>query len=139
MDSCISICWASRSLILPDASMEDMKSILSIFALLTLFMIGCRSNSTIKDETKKPNILFLLADDLGYGELGSYGQKTIQTPKLDDLAKQGMRFTDFYAGTGSCKGLGNVIYLESLFLYFFCFLIISSIMAVVSDLGLSMG
>ena len=50
----------------------------------------------------KPNILFILADDLGYGDLGCYGQKEIQTPHLDRLAKQGMRFTDCYAGSTVC-------------------------------------
>ncbi|QHI39264.1 Arylsulfatase [Kordia antarctica] len=52
---------------------------------------------------KKPNIIFLLADDMGYGELGSYGQQTMKTPFLDSLASQGMRFTDFYAGTAVCS------------------------------------
>ena len=80
-----------------------MKSKTALFALLILCLIGCHSNSTIKDEMKKPNILFLLADDLGYGELGCYGQETIQTPVLDNLAKQGMRFTDFYAGNAVCS------------------------------------
>lgn len=51
----------------------------------------------------KPNIIFLLADDMGYGELGSYGQKTIKTPFLDKLVSKGMRFTDFYAGTSVCS------------------------------------
>lgn len=52
---------------------------------------------------KKPNIIFLLADDMGYGELGCYGQKEIKTPFLDSLASKGMRFTDFYAGTAVCS------------------------------------
>ena len=51
---------------------------------------------------QRPNILLLLADDLGYGELGSYGQKAIETPELDKLAGMGMRFTDFYAGNAAC-------------------------------------
>ncbi|WP_111708853.1 arylsulfatase [Lutibacter citreus] len=51
----------------------------------------------------KPNIVFLLADDMGYGELGSYGQEIIKTPFLDDLASKGLRFTDFYAGTSVCS------------------------------------
>ncbi|MHC4677887.1 MAG: arylsulfatase [Planctomycetota bacterium] len=50
----------------------------------------------------KPNIIFILADDLGYGDLGCYGQKTIQTPNIDRLAAQGMRFTDHYAGSTVC-------------------------------------
>lgn len=51
---------------------------------------------------RKPNIIFILADDLGYGELGSYGQKKIKTPNLDKLAEEGMRFTSFYAGSTVC-------------------------------------
>src|SRR5882762_4691170 len=45
-----------------------------------------------------PNIIFILADDLGYGDLGCYGQAKIKTPHLDQLAAEGMRFTSFYAG-----------------------------------------
>ncbi len=51
---------------------------------------------------RRPNILFILADDLGYGDLGSYGQKEIRTPVLDRLAAEGTRFTDFYAGCTVC-------------------------------------
>ncbi len=49
-----------------------------------------------------PNIVFILADDLGYGDVGCYGQKRIQTPNIDRLAKEGLRFTDFYAGCTVC-------------------------------------
>jgi len=52
--------------------------------------------------TSKPNIIFILADDLGYGDLGCYGQTKIKTPSLDKLASEGMRFTDFYAGSTVC-------------------------------------
>lgn len=51
---------------------------------------------------RKPNIIFILADDLGYGDLGSYGQRMIKTPHLDTLAAQGMRFTNYYAGCSVC-------------------------------------
>src|SRR5947209_11018764 len=50
----------------------------------------------------KPNIIFILADDLGYGDLGCYGQTKIKTPNLDQLASRGMRFTQFYAGSTVC-------------------------------------
>ena len=50
----------------------------------------------------KPNIVFILADDLGYGNLGCYGQRKIKTPHLDRLAAEGMRFTDAYAGATVC-------------------------------------
>ncbi len=50
----------------------------------------------------RPNIVFILADDLGYGDLGCYGQPVIQTPNLDQMAQQGMRFTQHYAGCTVC-------------------------------------
>ncbi len=51
---------------------------------------------------RPPNIVFILADDLGYGDLGCYGQKNFATPHLDQLAAEGMRFTDHYAGCTVC-------------------------------------
>ncbi len=53
-------------------------------------------------QQRKPNIVFILADDLGYGDLGAYGQQKIKTPNIDRMAKNGMRFTSFYAGTSVC-------------------------------------
>jgi uncharacterized sulfatase len=57
----------------------------------------------------RPNIIFILADDLGYGDLGSYGQKIIRTPHLDQLAAEGMRFTQFYAGNTVCAPSRSVL------------------------------
>jgi arylsulfatase A-like enzyme len=69
-----------------------------------LFFEACSAQENTKQYLgDKPNIIFLLADDMGYGELGSYGQTVIKTPFLDDLASRGMRFTDFYAGTSVCS------------------------------------
>ena len=51
---------------------------------------------------ERPNIVLIMSDDLGYSELGSYGQKLIQTPHLDQLARQGMKFTRNYAGNAVC-------------------------------------
>jgi arylsulfatase A-like enzyme len=53
-------------------------------------------------EAQRPNVILILADDLGYGDLGSYGQRHIKTPHLDRLAAEGMRFTSFYAGSPVC-------------------------------------
>ncbi|HUE73261.1 MAG TPA: arylsulfatase [Pirellulaceae bacterium] len=53
-------------------------------------------------EPPRPNVVLILADDLGYGDVGCFGQKQIQTPNLDRLAREGMRFTDFYAGSTVC-------------------------------------
>lgn len=55
-----------------------------------------------KKDTSKPNIIYIFADDLGYGELGAYGQKHIKTPNLDLLAKQGMSFSQHYSGSPVC-------------------------------------
>lgn len=68
---------------------------LLLLAFISVF--GCQ-----KKEAPKPNILLILADDLGYGELGSYGQQIIQTPNIDALAAKGMRFTQFYSGSPVC-------------------------------------
>jgi arylsulfatase len=51
---------------------------------------------------KKPNIIFIMADDLGYKELGCYGQQKIKTPNVDRIAAEGMRFTDYYTGSAVC-------------------------------------
>jgi arylsulfatase A-like enzyme len=51
---------------------------------------------------RRPSIIFILADDLGYGDLGCYGQTRIKTPNIDKLAAEGIRFTDFYAGSTVC-------------------------------------
>lgn len=67
--------------------------------LLALFSLFALVSAHAAD---RPNIIYLLADDLGYGDLGSYGQKLIRTPRLDAMARQGMRFTDHYAGAPSC-------------------------------------
>ena len=50
----------------------------------------------------RPNVIFILADDLGYGDLGCFGQKLIKTPNIDRLAAEGMRFTQAYAGATVC-------------------------------------
>ncbi|MCC9642850.1 arylsulfatase [Rhodopirellula sp. JC740] len=67
------------------------------------------SSSVFADDAKRPNIVFILADDLGYADLGCYGQELIQTPRLDQMAAEGMRFTDFYAGNTVCAPSRSVL------------------------------
>jgi len=61
---------------------------------------GCNGGGS--SGMRRPNIIFIMADDLGYGDLGCYGQQVIQTPNLDQMAEEGMRFTDCYAGSAVC-------------------------------------
>ena len=60
-------------------------------------------------ESSQPNIIFILADDLGYGHLGSYGQTDIETPELDRLASEGLRYTQAYAGSTVCAPSRSVL------------------------------
>jgi uncharacterized sulfatase len=57
----------------------------------------------------KPNLIFIMADDLGYGDLGCFGQKLIKTPRLDQMAKEGMKFTRFYSGSTVCAPSRSVL------------------------------
>jgi arylsulfatase A-like enzyme len=76
----------------------------SLSALSLSSLISEASNAADNTvTTKKPNIIFILADDLGYADLGVYGQTDFQTPQLDQLAKQGLRFTQAYANSAVCS------------------------------------
>ena len=66
--------------------------------ILLVFILG--GNLLFSQE--RPNIIFIMADDLGYGDLGAYGQQVIQSPNLDQMAKEGMRFTQCYTGSPVC-------------------------------------
>ena len=82
----------------------NMRQIQYLILIVALGLLGsCKQGKSERKETKQPNILLLLADDMGYGELGCYGQEKINTPVLDNLAKRGMRFSDFYAGNAVCS------------------------------------
>jgi arylsulfatase A-like enzyme len=73
--------------------------LLLVGLLFTFLLSGC----TVKEEADSPpNILFILADDLGYGDPGCYGQEIIETPNIDGLAREGMLFTQFYSGSPVC-------------------------------------
>ncbi len=76
--------------------MQKTSAFVAIFVALGFF--NCQQT----EPDQKPNIIYILADDLGYGDLGSYGQQQIKTPNLDRLADEGMRFTQHYAGSTVC-------------------------------------
>lgn len=71
-------------------------ALLAVFPLLTVW------TAQAANPAPKPNIVFILADDLGYGDVGCYGQQKIKTPNLDQLAADGIRFTQCYAGSTVC-------------------------------------
>lgn len=68
--------------------------------ILPILALACLSAAAA--ETSKPNILFIMADDVGYGDLGCYGAKLVKTPTLDKLAAQGCRFTDAHSPAATC-------------------------------------
>lgn len=70
--------------------------------LFLLMILTAGDFSALYAQQRKPNIILILADDLGLGDLGVYGQQKIKTPHLDGLAREGMQFTQFYAGTSVC-------------------------------------
>ncbi len=69
----------------------------------TLFAFVCLSIAVCASASEKPNIVLMLADDLGWGDLSCYGSTNTSTPHLDQLAQDGIRFTDFYAASGVCS------------------------------------
>ncbi|MDN5210874.1 arylsulfatase [Fulvivirgaceae bacterium BMA12] len=73
-----------------------------LFTLLVMLLQVSCVDSRTAEKIKKPNIIYILADDLGYAELGCYGQQYIETPNIDALASNGIRFTDHYAGAPVC-------------------------------------
>jgi len=73
-----------------------------VLLLLVAGLVGVGPTEAAPREVGKPNVVFVLADDLGYGDVGVYGQKRIRTPSIDRLAAEGLRFTDFYAGSTVC-------------------------------------
>ena len=79
-----------------------------LFCLIALILAVIGFSSCVKKQAK-PNIIYILADDLGYGELGAYGQEIIETPHIDALAKTGMRFTQHYSGSPVCAPSRSVL------------------------------
>ncbi len=74
-----------------------------MFRRLIAILVVIHGSAFAEDLPARPNIIWIMCDDLGYGDLGCFGQKTMATPRLDQLAREGMRFTDFYAGCTVCR------------------------------------
>ena len=86
----------------------DKEAMTRILVVRTLLLLGtvsqCHDTATVvaQQATPRPNILLIQADDLGYGDLSAYGQALFATPALDQLAREGIRFTHYYAGRTVC-------------------------------------
>src|SRR6185295_4213353 len=87
---------------------ELIRSMIKYFAFALLLCIPGFSPPSFaeapegRQEARRPNIIFIQADDLGYGDVSCYGQKKFQTPNLDRMAAEGLRFTSYYAGNTVC-------------------------------------
>src|SRR5205085_11946387 len=73
-----------------------------VISLVAIASIVATKIAGSAEPPRKPNIIFIMADDLGIGHVGCYGQKKIRTPNIDRLAAEGMRFTQCYAGSNVC-------------------------------------
>jgi arylsulfatase len=85
---------------------KSMKQLCIATLMINVLIIsGCickERNTTTQAHNGKPNIIYIMADDLGYGELGCYGQRLIETPNIDKLRANGMKFTQHYSGSAVC-------------------------------------
>lgn len=83
-----------------------IKQVLTVLALASQFVVAgtaAQAGNDAKPAPARPNIIFILADDLGWADLGCYGSKFYETPNLDQLARNGMRFTQAYAACCVCS------------------------------------
>lgn len=77
-----------------------MRLLAMVLAIASCLVVGVAGS--VFAQGKRPNIVLILADDLGYGDCGCYGQTRLRTPNIDKLSRQGMRWTQFYAGSTVC-------------------------------------
>ena len=77
---------------------------MKIPALFILFVLGLSMGGGLAEDAARPNIILIFIDDMGYGDVGFNGATIPQTPNLDQMAAEGMKFTDFYVGCAVCSG-----------------------------------
>ena len=100
-------------MILQSNELKVMKYILPVIVFCgAVALSGCTSPSSetaVTEIREKPNIIYILADDLGYGDIGAYGQEKIETPNIDKLAAGGILFTNHYSGSTVCAPSRSVL------------------------------
>ena len=82
--------------------MKASCTVVSLCCLTLSHFVPSTARAAEAAEANRPNVIFILADDMGYGDLGCYGQKKIKTPHIDRMAAEGVRFTQAYCGTSVC-------------------------------------
>ena len=95
---------------MPNRKSENLKSFLVVTLIVTAFAFQTTSNTLATEENigeatdrKTPNVVVIFIDDLGYADIGPFGAKDYKTPRLDEMARQGMQFTDFVSSTAVCS------------------------------------
>lgn len=91
-----------RRLLRTNLILEPVMMRLFVFRITSLLLALPAFIPAMAQKAPRPNIVFIIADDLGYGDVGFNGQQKIKTPNMDRLAAEGMRFSQFYAGTSVC-------------------------------------
>jgi len=91
--------------------MNRLRATASTLLLSLLLLTGCGGDAPedTGEPSPRPNIILIVADDLGYGDLGAYGQDRIRTPNLDRMAEEGLLFTQFYSGSTVCAPSRSVL------------------------------
>lgn len=94
-------------MVIDSQSNQSLRCCVLILAVVSSIVYGGLARA--QQKTARPNIVFILADDMGYADLGAYGQKLIKTPHLDRMAEEGIRFTQHYAGSSVCAPSRSVL------------------------------
>ena len=90
------------------ATMRTGRTCIPLVCAIVAGLLALLLSPTLQGQ-RRPNLIWVMADDLGYGEVGAYGQRVIRTPRLDAMAREGLRFTQFYAGATVCAPSRSVL------------------------------